>query len=168
MALDTLENLLIERDGPVALVTINRPKVLNALSTQTMDDLRRAMLSLRHDDNVRAIILTGAGEKSFVAGADINELAAQTPVSGRELSLRGQHVFDLIERLGKPVIAASNGYALGGGCELALACTIRIAVDTARIGQPEINLGIIPGYGGSQRLSPPLGPGGGVGTVADG
>jgi enoyl-CoA hydratase len=159
MTLDTLENLLIERDGPVALVTINRPKVLNALSTQTMDDLRRAMLSLRHDDAVRVVILTGAGEKSFVAGADINELAAQTPVSGRELSLRGQHVFDLIERLGKPVIAAINGYALGGGCELALACTIRIAVDTARIGQPEINLGIIPGYGGSQRLARLVGRG---------
>ena len=159
MTLDTLENLLIERDGPVALVTINRPKVLNALSTQTIDDLRRAMLSLRHDDGVRAVILTGAGEKSFVAGADINELAAQTPVSGRELSLRGQHVFDLIERLGKPVIAAINGYALGGGCELALACTIRIAVDTARIGQPEINLGIIPGYGGSQRLARLVGRG---------
>jgi enoyl-CoA hydratase len=105
------------------------------------------------------VILTGAGEKSFVAGADINELAAQTPVSGRELALRGQHVFDLIENLGKPVIAAINGYALGGGCELALACTIRIAVDTARLGQPEINLGIIPGYGGSQRLTRLVGRG---------
>jgi len=152
MTLDSLENILIERDGAIAVVTINRPKVLNALSTQTIDELRRVMLSLRHDEAVRAVILTGAGEKSFVAGADINELAAQSPASGRELSLRGQHVFDLIENLGKPVIAAINGYALGGGCELALACTIRIAVDTARIGQPEINLGIIPGYGGSQRL----------------
>ncbi len=159
MTLDSLENLLIERDGAVALVTINRPKVLNALSTQTIDELRRAMLSLRHDDAVRAVILTGAGEKSFVAGADINELAAQTPASGREVSLRGQHVFDLIENLGKPVIAAINGYALGGGCELALACTIRLAVDTARIGQPEINLGIIPGYGGSQRLARLIGRG---------
>ena len=105
------------------------------------------------------VILTGAGEKSFVAGADINELAAQTPIGGRELALRGQHVFDVIENLGKPVIAAINGYALGGGCELALACTIRIAVDTARIGQPEINLGIIPGYGGSQRLPRLIGRG---------
>lgn len=159
MTLDSLENILIDRDGASAIVTINRPKVLNALSTQTIDELRRAMLSLRHDEAVRAVILTGAGEKSFVAGADINELAAQSPASGRELSLRGQHVLDLIENLGKPVIAAINGYALGGGCELALACTIRIAVDTARIGQPEINLGIIPGYGGSQRLARLVGRG---------
>jgi enoyl-CoA hydratase len=159
MTSDTFENLLIERDGAVATVTINRPKVLNAMSTQTIDELRRAMLALRHDDGIRVVILTGAGEKAFVAGADINELAAQTPVSGRELALRGQHVFDLIENLGKPVIAAINGYALGGGCELALACTIRIAVDTARLGQPEINLGIIPGYGGSQRLTRLVGRG---------
>jgi enoyl-CoA hydratase len=159
MTLDSLENILIERDGAVAIVTINRPKVLNALSTQTIDELRRAVLSLRHDEAVRAVILTGAGEKSFVAGADINELAAQSPASGRERSLRGQHVLDLIENLGKPVIAAINGYALGGGCELALACTVRIAVDTARIGQPEINLGIIPGYGGSQRLARLIGRG---------
>ncbi len=159
MTSDTFESLLIDRDGAVATVTINRPKVLNAMSTQTIDELRRAMLALRHDDAVRVVILTGAGEKAFVAGADINELAAQTPVSGRELALRGQHVFDLIENLGKPVIAAINGYALGGGCELALACTIRIAVDTARLGQPEINLGIIPGYGGSQRLTRLVGRG---------
>jgi enoyl-CoA hydratase len=159
MTLDSLENLLVDRDGAVATVTINRPKVLNALSIQTVDELRRAMLSLKYDDAVRVVILTGAGEKSFVAGADINELAAQTPVSGRELARRGQHVFDVIENLGKPVIAAINGYALGGGCELALACTIRIAVDTARIGQPEINLGIIPGYGGSQRLPRLIGRG---------
>jgi len=159
MTSDTFENLLIDRDGAVATVTINRPKVLNAMSTQTIDELRRAMLALRHDDGIRVVILTGAGEKAFVAGADINELAAQTPVGGRELALRGQHVFDLIENLGKPVIAAINGYALGGGCELALACTIRIAVDTARLGQPEINLGIIPGYGGSQRLTRLVGRG---------
>lgn len=159
MTNDTFENLLIERDGAVATVIINRPKVLNAMSTQTIDELRRAMLGLRHDDAVRVVILTGAGEKAFVAGADINELAAQSPVGGRELALRGQHVFDLIENLGKPVIAAINGYALGGGCELALACTMRIAVDTARLGQPEINLGIIPGYGGSQRLTRLVGRG---------
>ena len=159
MTLDSLENLLVDRDGAVATVTINRPKVLNALSIQTVDELRRAMLSLKYDEAVRVVILTGAGEKSFVAGADINELAAQTPVSGRELARRGQHVFDVIENLGKPVIAAINGYALGGGCELALACTIRIAVDTARLGQPEINLGIIPGYGGSQRLPRLIGRG---------
>ena len=159
MTLDTLENILVERDGATAIITINRPKVLNALSTQTIDELRRALLAVKHDDGVRVVILTGAGEKSFVAGADINELAAQTPIGGRELSRRGQHVFDLIESLGKPVIAAINGYALGGGCELALACTIRIAVDTARLGQPEINLGIIPGYGGTQRLARLIGRG---------
>jgi enoyl-CoA hydratase len=159
MTLDTLENILVERDGATATITINRPKVLNALSTQTIDELRRAVLDLKYNDAIRVVILTGAGEKSFVAGADINELAAQTPNGGRELSLRGQHVFDLIENLGKPVIAAINGYALGGGCELALACTIRIAADTARLGQPEINLGIIPGYGGTQRLARLIGRG---------
>jgi len=159
MTLDTLENILVERDGAIAIITINRPKVLNALSIQTIDELRRAVLAVKYDDAIRVVIITGGGEKSFVAGADINELAAQTPIAGRELSLRGQHVFDLIENLGKPVIAAINGYALGGGCELALACTIRIAVDTARLGQPEINLGIIPGYGGTQRLARLVGRG---------
>ena len=142
------DNLLIERDGAVALVTINRPKVLNALNAPTLDALRRAMLDLQRDDGVRVVILTGAGDKSFVAGADINELAVQTPTSGREHALTGQHVLDLIENLGKPVIAAINGYALGGGCELAMACTLRIAADTAKIGQPEITLGMLPGYGG--------------------
>jgi enoyl-CoA hydratase len=154
-----LENLLIERDGAVAVVTLNRPKVLNALNTQTLDELRRAILDLKHDDGVRAVILTGAGEKSFVAGADINELATQTPTIGRQHALAGQHVLDLIQNMGKPVIAAINGYALGGGCELAMACTLRIAADTAKIGQPEINLGIIPGYAGSQRLSRLVGAG---------
>ena len=101
---------------------------------------------------MRAVILTGSGEKAFVAGADVNELAVQTPIAGREHALAGQHVLDLLENMGKPVIAAINGYALGGGCELALACTLRIAADTARLGQPEINLGIIPGYAGTQRL----------------
>jgi enoyl-CoA hydratase len=146
------ENLLLERDGAVALVTISRPHVLNALDSQTLDELRRVMLDLRRDAAVRAIVLTGAGEKSFVAGADIAELTAQTPVSARERSRAGQHVFDSIEHLGKPVIAAVNGYALGGGCELAMACTLRIAAGSARFGQPEINLGLIPGYGGTQRL----------------
>jgi len=159
MTLDTLENILVERDGAIATITINRPKVLNALSTRTIDELRRAVLALKYDEGIRVVIITGAGEKSFVAGADINELAAQTPTGGRELSLRGQQVFDQIENLGKPVIAAINGYALGGGCELALACTIRIAADTARLGQPEINLGIMPGYGGSQRLARLIGRG---------
>jgi enoyl-CoA hydratase len=148
----TFDNLLIERDGATAVVTINRPKVLNALNSQTLDELRRAMLELKQDDEIRAIVITGAGEKSFVAGADINELAVQTPTSGREHALTGQHVFNLIENIGKPVIAAINGYALGGGCELAMACTLRLAADTAKLGQPEIGLGLIPGYAGTQRL----------------
>jgi enoyl-CoA hydratase len=153
------DNLLIERDGAVAIVTINRPNVLNALNTVTVDELRRAMLAFRQDDSVRAIIVTGAGEKSFVAGADINELAVQTPTGGREHALAGQHVFDVIENLGKPVVAAINGFALGGGCELAMACTLRIAADTARLGQPEIALGLIPGYAGTQRLARLVGKG---------
>jgi len=153
------ENVLLERDGAVAILTVNRPKVLNALNAPTLDELRRAALELRHDDGVRAVILTGAGEKSFIAGADINELAVQTPTTGREHALHGQHVFDLFENLGKPVIAAINGYALGGGCELAMACTLRMAADTARLGQPEINLGIIPGYAGTQRLARLVGKG---------
>jgi enoyl-CoA hydratase len=153
------ENLLIERDGPVAVVTINRPRVLNALNASTLDELRRAALEFTHDESVRAIVLTGAGEKAFVAGADINELSVMTPTGGREHALRGQHVFDLIEQLGKPVIAAINGFALGGGCELAMACTLRLAADTAKLGQPEINLGLIPGYAGSQRLARIVGKG---------
>ena len=153
------DNLLLERDGAVAVVTVNRPPVLNALNSATLDDLRRAALSLKHDPDVRAIIVTGSGDKSFVAGADISELAVLNPVQFKQHALRGQHVFDLIENLGKPVIAAINGYALGGGCELAMACTLRIAADTARIGQPEINLGIIPGYGGTQRLARLVGKG---------
>jgi len=153
------DNLLIERDQAVATITINRPRVLNALNTQTLDELRRAILGLKHDEGVRAVVITGAGEKAFVAGADINELAVQTPTSGREHAISGQHVLDLIEHMGKPVIAAINGYALGGGCELAMACTIRIASETAKLGQPEINLGIIPGYAGSQRLARIIGRG---------
>jgi len=149
MAFDTL---LLERDGASAVITINRPKVLNALNSQTIDELRRAILELQRDDSVRVVIITGAGDKAFVAGADINELAVQTPTGGREHALRGQHVFDLVENMGKPVIAAINGYALGGGCELAMACTLRIAADTAKIGQPEIALGLLPGYAGTQRL----------------
>src|SRR6185436_12114809 len=153
------DNLLLERDGPVAILTINRPAVLNALNTPTTDELRRAVLDFRHDATVRAVIVTGAGEKAFIAGADINELAALRPTEGKEHAQRGQHVFDLIENMGKPVIAAINGFCLGGGCELAMACTLRIAADTARIGQPEINLGIIPGYGGTQRLARLVGKG---------
>ena len=146
------ENLLIERDGAVLVVTINRPEKLNALNTKTVTELGHIMDEAGSDAAVRTIVLTGSGEKSFVAGADINELAVQSPVSGREHARSGQRVFDRIERLGKPVIAAVNGFALGGGCELAMACTLRIASDTAKFGQPEINLGLIPGYAGSQRL----------------
>ena len=149
----SFDNLLLDRDGAIVVVTINRPKVLNALNSQTIDELRRAMLECKGDEQVRAIVLTGSGEKAFVAGADINELAVQTPTSGREHALAGQHVLDVIENLGKPVIAAINGFALGGGCELAMACTLRLASDSAKLGQPEISLGLIPGYAGTQRLS---------------
>jgi enoyl-CoA hydratase len=157
--MNAFENLLVEREAAVAIVTLNRPRVLNALNAQTLDELRRAMLALKHDETVRAVVLTGAGEKAFVAGADINELAVMTPDGGREHALRGQHVFDVIEHLGKPVIAAINGFALGGGCELAMACTLRFAATTARLGQPEINLGLIPGYAGTQRLARLVGKG---------
>jgi enoyl-CoA hydratase len=147
------ENLLYEKRDGIAYITLNRPKVLNALNRKTVEELQHALLDARGDDSVRVIIMTGAGEKSFVAGADIGELAQQTPVSGREFSLFGQSVFHLLETMGKPSICAINGFALGGGCELALACTIRIASKTAKLGQPEVKLGIIPGYGGSQRLA---------------
>jgi enoyl-CoA hydratase len=148
----TFDTLLVERDGTVLIVTINRPKVLNALNSQTLSELDRVMRDAQQDGDVRAIVLTGAGEKSFVAGADINELAVLSPAAGQQHARTGQAVLDRIEQLGKPVIAAVNGFALGGGCELAMACTLRIAADTARFGQPEINLGLIPGYAGSQRL----------------
>jgi enoyl-CoA hydratase len=146
------ENLLVDEDGAVLVVTINRPRVLNALDAKTLEELDAVFAEAGRRDAIRAIVLTGSGEKSFVAGADINELSVQTPVGGREHARKGQGVFDRIERLGKPVIAAVNGFALGGGCELAMACTIRLAADTAKFGQPEINLGLLPGYAGSQRL----------------
>ncbi len=146
------ENLLYEKRDGIGHVTVNRPEKLNALNRKTMDELHDCFQEIERDDEVRAVILTGAGEKAFVGGADINELAVQTPVEGKELSMRGQKILDIIEHLGKPVIAAVNGYALGGGCELALACTIRIASENARLGQPEVKLGLIPGYAGTQRL----------------
>ena len=147
------ENLLYEKKDGIAYVTFNRPKVLNALNRKTVEELHHALLDARDDAAVRVVILTGAGEKSFVAGADIGELAQQTPVNGKEFSLYGQSVFHLLETMGKPSICAINGFALGGGCELALSCTIRIASKTAKLGQPEVKLGILPGYGGSQRLA---------------
>jgi len=147
------ENLLYEKRDGIAFITVNRPQVLNALNRQTVEELHRMLLDAREDASVRVLILTGAGEKAFVAGADINELAQQTPVNGKEFSLYGQGVFHLLETLGKPSICAINGFALGGGCELALSCSIRLASKTAKLGQPEVKLGIIPGYGGSQRLA---------------
>jgi enoyl-CoA hydratase len=146
------ENLLYERRNGIGYVTVNRPEKLNALNLKTMDELHDCFQEIERDEEVRAVILTGTGEKAFVGGADINELAIQTPVEGKEMSVCGQKILDLIEHLGKPVIAAINGYALGGGCELALACTIRIASENARLGQPEVRLGLIPGYAGTQRL----------------
>jgi len=146
------ENLLVERDEAVLIITINRPAKLNALNAGVLADLGAALDAAQADEAVRALILTGAGEKAFVAGADIDELSTQSPVAGREHARKGQALFDRIERLGKPVIAAVNGFALGGGCELAMACTLRLAADTAKFGQPEINLGLLPGYAGSQRL----------------
>ena len=146
------ENILYEKKGGIAYITVNRPKVLNALNRKTVEELDHALLDARDDAGVRVLILTGAGEKSFVAGADISELARETPVKGKEFSLYGQSVFHLLETMGKPSICAINGFALGGGCELALACSIRIASRTAKLGQPEVKLGLLPGYGGTQRL----------------
>jgi enoyl-CoA hydratase len=148
----TYENLLYEKRDGIARVTFNRPKVLNALNRKTIDELQHALIDARDDGAIRVLLLTGSGDKSFVAGADIPELARQTPASGHEFSLFGQSVFHLLET-GKPSICAINGFALGGGCELALACSIRIASKTAKLGQPEVRLGITPGYGGSQRLT---------------
>jgi enoyl-CoA hydratase len=147
------ENLLYEKKDGIGWITFNLPKVLNALNRKTIEELRDVLLDAREDSGVRVLILTGSGEKSFVAGADIGELAQRTPVDGKDFSLFGQAVVHLLETLGKPSICAINGFALGGGCELALACSIRIASKSARLGQPEVKLGILPGYGGSQRLA---------------
>jgi enoyl-CoA hydratase len=155
----TLENVLYERKGDIAYVTLNRPKVLNALSTPTWGDLRTAFECARDDGSVRGVILTGAGDRAFIAGADIAELAHVTALEAERSSRFGQEVLDLIEGLGKPVVAAINGFALGGGCETAMACTIRIAVETAKFGQPEVKLGLPPGGGGTQRLPRLVGKG---------
>ena len=153
------ETLLYEKRNGIGYVTINRPEKLNALNHKVMAELSICFEDIYGDHEVRAVILSGAGEKSFVAGADVNELAVQDPVQGRQTSTRGQRTLDFIEDLGKPVIAAVNGYALGGGCELAMACTLRIASENARFGQPEVKLGIIPGYAGTQRLPRLVGKG---------
>jgi enoyl-CoA hydratase/carnithine racemase len=154
-----LANVLYEKKDAIAYVTVNRPKVLNALNTPTWKDLRTAFETARDDLAVRGVILTGAGDKAFVAGADISELAHVAAFEAERASRFGQEVLDLIENLGKPVIAAVNGFALGGGCETAMACTIRIAVDTAKFGQPEVALGLLPGGGGTQRLPRLVGKG---------
>ena len=147
------ENLQYEKKDAVAYITFNRPKVLNALNRKTVEELQQVLLDAKNDSSIRVLILTGSGEKAFVAGADINELAQQTPVNGKEFSIFGQSVLHLLETIGKPSICAINGFALGGGCELALCCSIRLASKTAKLGQPEVKLGILPGYGGSQRLA---------------
>jgi enoyl-CoA hydratase len=147
------DNLLVQREARVAVLTIQRPQKLNALDAATLDAIRQAVLDVQQDESIRCVIITGSGDKAFVAGADVNEIARDTPDGALQRARRSQHVFDLIEQLGKPVIAAVNGLALGGGCELAMACTLRIAADTARFGQPEINLGLIPGFAGTQRLA---------------
>ena len=147
------QNLLVNVENKIATVTINRPEKLNALNNQVIDELAKVFNSFKDNDDVYVIILTGSGEKAFVAGADISELNKLNMISGKEFSEKGQGVFNLIENLNKPVIAAVNGFALGGGSELALSCHIRVASENARFGQPEVNLGIIPGYGGTQRLT---------------
>jgi enoyl-CoA hydratase len=152
-------NLLVEHRDTIAVVTVNRPDKLNALDDRTMDELGAAFSAIAADPQARGVILTGAGEKAFVAGADIGELARQSPIDGRERSLRGQRVLDRIERLGKPVVAAVNGFALGGGCELALACHVRIASENAKLGTPEVKLGLMCGYAGTQRLPRLVGKG---------
>ncbi|MBY2919489.1 enoyl-CoA hydratase-related protein [Rhizobium leguminosarum] len=155
----TLANVLYEKKGSTAYVTVNRPKVLNALNTPTWSDLRKAFEDARDDAAIRGVILTGAGDKAFIAGADISELAQVTAFEAEQSSRFGQGVLDIIESLGKPVVAAVNGFALGGGCEAAMACTIRIAVESARFGQPEVKLGLVPGGGGTQRLPRLVGKG---------
>jgi enoyl-CoA hydratase len=154
-----MENVRTEKRDSIFWITIDRPKVLNALNAQTVEEIGQAFDMARDDDSVRCVVVTGGGEKAFVAGADINELAKMNPMSGKQTSEKGQNIFLAIENFPKPVIAAINGFALGGGCELALACHIRIASDKAQIGLPEVTLGIIPGYGGTQRMARLLGKG---------
>ena len=158
--MSTYETIVLERDGYVAVVTLNRPKVLNALNLLMIRELRDAFAELEADPEVRAVVLTGTGDKAFAAGADIGELnAIEGAVEGSSLSRGGQALTLQLERMHKPVIAAVNGFALGGGCELALACDLRIASESAKFGQPEVNLGLIPGYGGTQRTARLVGRG---------
>ncbi|WP_192822339.1 enoyl-CoA hydratase/isomerase family protein [Rufibacter sp. LB8] len=152
-------NLLLENKEGILFITINRPSKMNALNIETVKEINAAMQDVYDDTDVRGIILTGSGEKAFVAGADIAEIAELNEVNGRRFSERGQEVFAMIEECPKPVIAAVNGFALGGGCELSMACHIRVASENARFGQPEVNLGLVPGYGGTQRLTQLVGKG---------
>jgi enoyl-CoA hydratase len=154
-----MDNVRTENKDGILIITIDRPKVLNALNAQTVREIGEAFEAAREDASVKCVILTGGGEKAFVAGADINELAQMTPITGKATAEKGQRVFRAIERFPKPVIAAVNGFALGGGCELALACHMRIASENAKLGLPEVSLGIIPGYGGTQRMARLLGKG---------
>jgi len=153
------ENILYEKKGPIAYVTLNRPKVLNALNQAVFAELKVAFEDARDDAGVRSAILTGSGDKAFAAGADIAEMSSYTASQAEEATRRAQAVTELIENLGKPVVAAVNGFALGGGCELAMACTIRVAAEAAKFGQPEVKIGIMPGAGGTQRLPRLIGKG---------
>jgi len=163
-----LQNVLYEKRAGVAYVTVNRPKVLNALDHQTLADLREAFEDARDDASIHGVILTGAGDKAFIAGADIREIGGADAVAAAAMTRNGQGVLDLIESLGKPVIAAVNGFALGGGCETAMACTIRIAAEHARFGQPEVKLGVIPGFGGTQRMPRLVGKGAALRLILSG
>ena len=153
------ETIIYEFKDDIAYVTINRPNVLNALNHTVLEELKDAVIGARHDEKVRAVIITGAGDKAFVAGADITGLVDLDAITGKSFAQKAQETFNLLENLGKPVIAAINGFALGGGCELAIACTLRVASNKAKLGQPEVNLGIIPGGGGTQRLPRLIGKG---------
>jgi enoyl-CoA hydratase/carnithine racemase len=155
----TVANVIYERKDAISIITVNRPKVLNALDQTTLTQLRAAFERARDDASILGVILTGAGDRAFIAGADIGELARLTVVEAEAYSRQGQSLLDLIENFGKPVVAAVNGYALGGGCETAMACTLRLAADTAKFGQPEVKLGLIPGFGGTQRLARLIGKG---------
>ena len=154
-----MEKVLFEKDGRIGRITLNRPEVMNALDDVTLNELQQVMQEFATDELVRVVVLTGYGDKAFIAGADIKQLSTLTPIEAETLARRGQAVCNDLEQMGKPVIAAINGYALGGGCEIAMACTLRIASDVALIGQPEVTLGLIPGYGGTQRLTRLVGHG---------